>query len=201
MLEGASSKTIASGGRRRASAEKTCADVSGPSVAAGSGDHLGHGGGRRALARRETGDERLARRPDGGEHDQLRGAAVRLVGVVGDHRDPCVRAVERPRHERVLAERRRADHEDGVERLEDGTEPGPIGRQVAREPRMVLREPGPGAERLLPDRCVEPIRELDKRVPGPLLVRACTDHDGGALRPVEQCREGVDRGGVGGRGA
>ncbi len=175
--------------------------MSGPSVAAGS-DGRSYSAPDAVRPRcGETGDERLARRTDGREHDQLRGAAVRLVRVVGDHRDPGARTVERPGHEGVLAERRRAHHEDSVERLEDGAEPGPVGRQVTGEARVVLREPGPGAERLLPDRRVEPLRELDERVPGPRLVRPGADDEGGTLGRVEQHHEGVDRGRIDGCGA
>ena len=111
------------------------------------------------------------------------------------------RAVERPRCECVLAERRRPDDENGVERLEDGAEPGTVRGQVPREARVVLGEPGPGAERLLPDRSVEPFRDLDERVPGALLVRPGADDDGGPLRRVEQLDEHVDRGELRGAGA
>ena len=175
--------------------------MSGPSAAAGSGGRSYSAPDAVALACGETGDKCLARRADGCEHDQLRGAAVRLVGVVGDHRDPCARAVERPWHERVLAERRRAYHDDGVERLEGGPQPRPVGRQVACETRVILRKPGPGTERLLPNWRVEPLRELDERVPRSLPIRPGADDEGGALCGVEQRHEGVDGGGIGGRGA
>ena len=72
---------------------------------------------------------------------------------------------------------------------------------MPREARVVLGEPGPGAERLLPDRSVEPFRDVDERVPGALLVRPGADDDGGPLRRVEQLDEHVDRGGVRGAGA
>ncbi len=96
---------------------------------------------------------------------------------------------------------RRADDEDGVERLEQRAKPRPIGREVPRETRVVLRKPGPGAERLLPDGRVEPLCDLDERVPGPPLVCSGADDDGGALGAVEQADERVDGGGVGGCGA
>ena len=101
--------------------------------------------------------------------------------------------VERPGDEGVLPERRRPYHEDSVEWLEDGAQLGPVGRQVTGEARVVLREPGPRAERLLPDRRVEPLRELDERLPGPLLVRPGADDERGTLGRVEQHHEGVDR--------
>jgi hypothetical protein len=70
------------------------------------------------LASREAGGELLARRGDGGEHDELRDAAMCLVGVVGHDSDSRVGVVERPRHVRVLPERRSADDENGVVRRE-----------------------------------------------------------------------------------
>ena len=45
------------------------------------------------------------------------------------------------------------------------------GRQVPGEPRVVLREAGPGTERLLPDRAAEPLGQVDQRVPGRRVVR------------------------------
>ena len=61
-------------------------------------------------------------------------------------------------------------------------QPRPPGGQVAGEERVVLREAGPGAERLLPHRAAEPLRERDERLPTRGVVGAGPDYEGGGAR-------------------
>ena len=73
-------------------------------------------------------------------------------------------------------------------------QPDPIGGQVAREERVVLREAGAGAERLLPDRAREPLGERDESGPGVRVVGSRPDDEHGALRAGEkvgELRDGV----------
>ena len=198
LLDGASSRTTASRGRRCASAEKTSAEVSGSCVAAGAsaGSDVAADDGRSRGASRAASSAHVE--PTGASTTSS--ATLRCASSGSSVTTATLRAwaVERPRRERVLAERRRADDEDGVERFEQRAKPRPVGRQVPRETRVVLRKPGPGAEGLLPDGRVEPLRDLDERVPGPPLVCSGADDDDGTLRAVEQADERADGGGVGG---
>ena len=98
------------------------------------------------------------------EHRELGRAPVHLGRVLADHRDARPRLDERARDERVLAEHRRADDDEhDVVRRERLAQARPVGRQVAGEERVVLREPGARAERLLPDRAREPLGQSDER--------------------------------------
>ena len=72
-----------------------------------------------------------------------------------------------------------------------------IGREVSREERMILGEPGAGTERLLPDRAPEPFGERDERPPGLGIVGARPDHERRARRCREQRGELLDGAAVG----
>ena len=88
---------------------------------------------------------------------------------------------------RVLAQRARADHEHGVEPAQDVTQAGAARRCEPGEQRMVLREPGRGAERLLEHRRAQPLGQRDQRRP----VRARSRDD---RRPLpEERRQRVHR--------
>ena len=115
---------------------------------------------------------------------------------------------ERPGDERVLPEHRRADGEHEVVRRQRLAQADAVGRQVAGEQRVILREPGARAERLLPDRAREPLGQRDERLPGLGIVGACPDHerrarsagdelgelgDGAARRRRELARRGAAR--------
>ena len=58
-----------------------------------------------------------------------------------------------------------------------------VGRQVAGEERMILREAGARAERLLPDRAAEPLGQRDERLPGLGVVGARADDERRARSP------------------
>ena len=90
---------------------------------------------------------------------------MRLGGVFGDKRHACAFGGEAARSPRRLAERARSDHQDDVVGRQPLAQAGAVRRQHAGEQAMVLGEAGVGAEGLLEDRCDEPLRQLDERLP------------------------------------
>ena len=120
---------------------------------------------RRIRTRADRARQLRAHRRRLGQQHQLRGAAVRLGRVAGHERDPGVLAHERPGLERVLAEHPRPHHQHEVVAGQRVAHPGAPRGQVAGEQRVVLGEPGPRAERLLPDRAAELLRQLHQRRP------------------------------------
>ena len=64
--------------------------------------------------------------------------------------------------------------------------------QVAGEQRMVLREAGRAAERLLEDRAAEALGQRDQRRPARVGVGARAGDDRGVLGAVEDARERLD---------
>ena len=147
------------------------------------------GGG--GLASR-AGDALRQRRAGGRRRRQQREvgrAAVRLLGVVGDHGDARAGTDERTRLEQVEAKRAGADGDDevvGVERLAQA--PAAV-VQVAGEQPMVLRESGAGAERLLEDGAAEALGERDRRGPAGGVVGPGAGDERGRGRRVDQVGE------------
>ncbi len=186
-LDGVSSSRIASRGRRSASAARTWPARSGPS-----------GGGSRAVRRGVIGPgrasdgvrERRADRVGRAQHGELDGAAVRLLGILRDEHQTRRRLHQRAWVVRVLADRAGADDQHRVVGLERLAQAGAARGQVAGEQRVVLREAGLSAERLLEDRAVQALGEGDQCVPA---LRAGARDDRGALRLVEHGRERLDR--------
>ena len=126
---------------------------------------------------------------------------MQLVRIVAEHRDPRSRSGEATRHVRRLTERRRADDEDRVERLQPLAQPRPLRRQNSAIQPVVLREAGAASERLLEDGSHEPLCQLDERRPGLRVVGTRTDDQRRRLRLREEARERVDSLGVDGGAA
>ncbi len=156
---------------------------------------------RLGVAYGNTARELTAHRRGRGEHGQLGRAPVQLVRIVSEHRDPRSRSGEATRHVRRLTERRRADDEDRVVRLQALPQPCPFCGQHAAEQRVVLREAGTASERLLEDGRHEPLCQLDERRPGLRVVGTRAHDQRRRLRLREEARERVDGRGVGGGGA
>ena len=154
---------------------------------------------RRGLSCGHGARERRAHRPRRGEHREVGRAAMHLGRVLADHDDRGAGLDERPRREGVLPERRRADRDHEVVRLERLAEARPVGSEMPREQPVILREPRPSAERLLPDGARQALRERDHGRPRVRVVdpgtgderrkRGTLDelgelcHDGGVDRP------------------
>jgi hypothetical protein len=96
------------------------------------------------LRDRRAGDRRIR------EHGDLRVAVMQLVGIAGDDRDGEPAGNQRAFLVEVLAECTGTHDESDVVLAEHGAQPGLAARQVTGELRMILREPGPGPECLLP---------------------------------------------------
>jgi hypothetical protein len=126
---------------------------------------------------------------------------MRLDRVVRQDRDTRPRRRERAGHVRVLPERRCADDEHDVVRLQRLAQAGPVSGKVPGELRVVAREPGLPAERLLPHGSAEPLGERYEGSPALRVVRAGPGDERGALRVPEHRDQGVHRGGVGCRGS
>jgi hypothetical protein len=131
------------------------------------------------------------------EHGELGRAALNLVGVVTDDRDPRPRLREAARGVRRLTEGGRADHEDRVVGCESLAQPRTVRRKYPREKSVVLREPCPRTERLLEHRGDEPLGEADEGFPRLGVVRARADDERGCLRALEEPDELLHRCGVG----
>ena len=176
--DGVSSSTIASRGRRSASACRTWPARSGSPGGGGSGT-LRSGGARARL------DELRERQADGAgiaEHGDVDGAAVCLLGVLRDHREPGSGVHERALVVRVLAERAGADDQHRVVGRERLPQPRAARRQVTGEQRVVLREARRAAERLLEHGAVQAARRASEAAAVP--VRAGPGDDRG--RTVER---------------
>ena len=141
----------------------------------------------RRLALRNARGEFAADRRGRREHRELRWASVHLVRVVADDRDPRARLRQASRRVRRLAEDRRADDEQRVERRELLAQSRPVGRKDAAEEPMVLREAGTCSERLLEDGRPEPLGQADQRRPALGAVGARADHK---RRRAGVCEEG-----------
>ena len=151
--------TVASRGMRSAIAAKTCAARSGSPSAGGAGGAGGRATGAGVPgARRQRAQELGADRPGRCQQRQIGAAPVHLGRVVADHRDHRAGLDERPGDERVLPEHRRADGEHDVVRRQHLAQARAVGRQVTGEQRVILREPGARAERLLEDRTARAAR-------------------------------------------
>ena len=79
-----------------------------------------------------------------------------------------------------------------------GAEPGAVGREEAGKEWVVLRKAGAGAERLLPDRAAQPLRQPGERGPGIGVGRSRAGNDRRRLGAFDQRRQLGDRLVVGG---
>ena len=120
-----------------------------------------------------------------------------LGGLVGDDRDARARRDERAGHEGVLAEHRGTDGEDEVVARERLAQARAVGRQLAGEGRVVLREAGARPEGLLPDGRAEALGEVDERRPRLGAVGARADDERRGTRLGDERRELLDRRRVG----
>ena len=119
---------------------------------------------------------------------------MHLRGVLAHDRDLRPGLDERAWYERILPEHGCTHGEHGVVGRERLTDPYPVGRQVARELSVVLREARTRAERLLPDRAGQPLGESDEGDPGIWIVGSGTHHEHGAFRAGEEACELRDGG-------
>ena len=134
---------------------------------------------RRARARRHDA-QRARRRPAPGAASTARSALLRCTSarVAADHRDDaCPASTNGPAMNgycRNTGAPTASTRSCGasVSRRRDA-----VGRQVAGEQRVILREPGARAERLLPDRAREPLGQRDERLPGLGVVGARPDDE------------------------
>ena len=123
---------------------------------------------------------------------------MHLVGIGADDGDPRARLGEPSRRVRRLPEHGRADDQQRVERRKRLAQARPVGGEKAGEQRMILREAGPRAERLLEDRHDEALRQLDERRPGLRVVGAGSDHERRRLEDGQELGERVDCGRIDG---
>ena len=93
----------------------------------------------------------------------------------------------------VLPKHRRSDGEHDVVGSERFPQTRPIGGQVAGEEVMILRKPGPGAERFLPHRAAQPLGQRHERLPGLGIVGSGSDDERRAGRPGDELGEPLRR--------
>ena len=118
---------------------------------------------------------------------------MRLRRVVRDHDHPGAGFDERPQGERVLAEDRSSDAQDKVPAGQGRAKPGAVGREEAGKERVVLRETGASAERLLPDRAAQSFRQPDECGPGVGVGSSRAGDDRWRLGAFDQRRQLGDR--------
>ena len=155
----------------------------------------------RSRARRRP--RRALRRRAAGSPSTARSAGLRCASS-GSCVTTAIRVPscdQRARVVRVLAERAGAGDEHDVVGRERLPQPRAARGQVAGELRMVLREAGGAAERLLVDGAAEALRERGQRRPAGGAVGSGAGDDHGRLGGVDHGRERVDRDRVGRRGA
>ncbi len=175
-LEGVSSTRIASRGSRVDSAASTWPARSGMAGRRGGGDHplrddrLARGAG---TARDERGADRRRLADD----RDLRRAAVRLGRIVGDHRRRACPARPAAPRRTGTGGRRAAPTTSTTSCGASASRSRGARRQVPGEQRMVLREAGAAAERLLPHGAAEVLGQRDQGRPALLAVGARADHD------------------------
>jgi hypothetical protein len=169
--------------------------LAGPRRRGGRRPPEGGGAGRHAL--REAFGDGGAYRGRRGDECELDGTAVCLCGVLRDERHARAVGGEGARLVRVLAEHRRSHRDDDVVGGERLAQPPATRRQVSGELGVVLREAGPGAEALLPDRATELLRERDERIPRIWRIGACAYDERRRLRLLEQGSEPSDGLGIG----
>ncbi len=126
---------------------------------------------------------------------------MHLCRVLADHDDGRTGLDERPWRVGVLPEGGRAEREHDVVGRQGRTQPGAVGREVARKQTVILRESRPAAEGLLPDRAREPLCERDHRLPGFVVVDSGSDDERRPLGPVEERGDLCDEPVVGAAGA
>jgi hypothetical protein len=101
-----------------------------------------------------------------------------VLDVVGHEHDRRPRLDERPRFVGVLPEHRGAHHQHQVVAAQRLAQPGPAGREVAGEQRVVLREARARREALLPHRAAQPFGQPHQRGPGVHVVGVGAHHEG-----------------------
>ena len=137
-----------------------------------------------------------------GHDGELDRAVVGVLDIVGDqHHASCPGRPAAPARRGTggtPARRPRARRRGRASALPQAAAPG---GQVPREQRVVLREAGPGGERLLPDRAPEPLGQLDQGGPGAGVVGVGARRPARARGPRRAGGQLVDRRRVGGRAA
>ena len=155
---------------------------------------------RRRVPLRKSVGKRPAHGGRRSEDRELGRAALDLVGVVTDDRDPRPGLREAARGVRRLTEGGRADHQDRVVGCEPLAQPRAVRRKHSREEPVVLREPGPRTERLLEHGGDEPLGEADEGFPRLGVVGSRADDQRRCPGAVEKPGELLHRGRVGGGG-
>jgi hypothetical protein len=117
---------------------------------------------------------------------------VRLRRILGDDDQPRARLDERSLVVGILPQRAGADDDHDVEGRERLAQARAARGKVPGEARMVLREPGGAAERLLPDRAAQALGQRDEPGPAGGAVGARAGHQRHGRRAVDQRRQLLD---------